>query len=126
MKPLILLLATAAALPHASPDTNVRRGPPSAATAASEASAAAAATALVVFGSDTVRQITAGQATARRSGGGSMNPVKILLSCIFASLLDSFCYSFNCGIHDETSSSDYDAQIIRTGVCSCCNKPARG
>ena len=58
MKPLILLLATAAALPHVSPDSNVRRGP----------SAAAAATALVVFGGDTVRAEVANTAALRSQG----------------------------------------------------------
>ena len=68
MKPLIFLLATAAALPHASPDSNVRRGPSATATAVSGASAAAAATALVVFGSDTVRAEVANTAATRSQG----------------------------------------------------------
>ena len=68
MKTLILLLATAAALPHASPDTNVRRGPSAAATVASEASAVAAATALVVFGGDTVHAEVANTAATRSQG----------------------------------------------------------
>ncbi len=71
MKPLILLLATAAALPHVSPDTNIRRGPSAAAAAATGAgsgAAAAAATALVVFGGDTVRAEVANTAALRSQG----------------------------------------------------------
>ena len=64
MKPLILLLATAAALPHASPDSNIRRGPSAAATG----TGAAAATALVVFGGDTVRAEVANTAALRSQG----------------------------------------------------------
>jgi uncharacterized membrane protein (UPF0127 family) len=59
MKLLILLLATAAALPHASPDPAVRlKG----------ASAQQAATALVIFGGDTVRAEVANTAELRGQG----------------------------------------------------------
>ena len=59
MKPLILLLATAAALPYVSPDAAVRPRSPS---------ASRAATALVVFGSDTVRAEVANTAETRGQG----------------------------------------------------------
>ena len=59
MKPLILLLATAAALPYVSPDATVRPRSPS---------ASRAATALVVFGSDTVRAEVASTAETRGRG----------------------------------------------------------
>ena len=52
MKPLIFLLASAAALPLAKPEAEVRPDPP---VWANSASAARPATALVIFGSDTVR-----------------------------------------------------------------------
>ena len=60
MKPLILLLlATAAALPHACSDAAVRLEDPI---------APPAATALVIFGSDTVRAEVASTAAARGQG----------------------------------------------------------
>ena len=90
MKPLILLLATAAALPHVIPHSNVRHGPSVAAAAALEAGAGtaaggagaaigvgaasagigavAAATALVVFADDTVRAEVANTAALRSQG----------------------------------------------------------
>ena len=59
MKPLILLLVTAAALPHASSDAAVRLEDPL---------PPRAATALVVFGSDTVRAEVASTAAERGQG----------------------------------------------------------
>jgi len=61
MKSLILLVATAAALPHVSPDTAAVVPPQS-------PSAPLAATALVVFGSDTVRAEVANTAETRGQG----------------------------------------------------------
>ncbi len=55
MKSLIFLLATAAALPHANPNADLRPDLVTAANPATTANMPDAATALVVFGSDTVR-----------------------------------------------------------------------
>ena len=59
MKPLIFLLATAAALPHAIPDVDVRSNGPI---------AARAVTALVVFGGDTIRAEVANTPETRSQG----------------------------------------------------------
>ncbi len=74
MKPLIILLATAATLPLASPDPNVGRDPPSTTIVTSEHGTAAAtneakaATVLVVFGGDTVRAEMANTPALRSQG----------------------------------------------------------
>ncbi len=65
MKPLIFLLASAAALPLAKPEAEVRLDPP---VWVNTASAATAATALVIFGSDTVRAEVANTPETRGQG----------------------------------------------------------
>ena len=65
MKPLIFLLASAAALPLAKPEAEVRPDPP---VWANSASAARPATALVIFGSDTVRAEVANTPDTRGQG----------------------------------------------------------
>ncbi len=62
MKPIILLLASVAALPHARPDTTAQLEGPVATRAAT------AATALVVFGRDTVRAEVANTPELRSQG----------------------------------------------------------
>lgn len=66
MKPLIFLLATAAALSHANAD--VRTDPPTAGTQAPAARTSAAATVLVIFGGDTVRAEVANTPATRSQG----------------------------------------------------------
>ncbi len=68
MKPLIILLATAAALPLSKPESE---GWPDAKAPASSTSVANAATALVIFGTDTVRAEVANTPATR--GQGLMN-----------------------------------------------------
>ncbi len=65
MKPLIFLLATAAALPTVKPEAEVWPEPPA---PANSTSAADAATVLVVFGSDTVRAEVANTPATRSQG----------------------------------------------------------
>ncbi len=69
MKPLILLLAAAAALPHASPGASSRlNASPGVSDRLKSSSTQQAATALVVFGSDTVRAEVANTAESRGRG----------------------------------------------------------
>ncbi len=68
MKPLIFLLATAAALPTAKPEAEVWPEPPAPANSTSAANAVSAATVLVVFGSDTVRAEVANTSALRSQG----------------------------------------------------------
>ena len=68
MKPLIFLLATAAALPTAKPEAEVWPEPPAPANSTSAADAVSAATVLVVFGSDTVRAEVANTPATRSQG----------------------------------------------------------
>ena len=68
MKSLIFLLATAAALPHANPNADLRPDLVTAANPATTANMPDAATALVVFGSDTVRAEVANTAETRSRG----------------------------------------------------------
>ena len=68
MKSLSFLLATAAVLPHANPNGDLRQDPPTAAYPATAVEVPTAATALVVFGSDTVRAEVANTAETRSRG----------------------------------------------------------
>ena len=68
MKSLSFLLATAAVLPHANPNADLRQDPPTATALATAANVPTAATALVVFGSDTVRAEVANTAATRSQG----------------------------------------------------------
>jgi len=68
MKSLSFLLATAAVLPHANPNGDLRQDPPTAANPATAVEVPTAATALVVFGSDTVRAEVANTAETRSRG----------------------------------------------------------
>ena len=68
MKSLSFLLATAAVLPHANPNGDIRQDPPTAADPATAVEVPTAAMALVVFGSDTVRAEVANTAETRSRG----------------------------------------------------------
>ncbi len=68
MKSLSFLLATAAVLPHANPNGDLRQDPPTAAHPATAVEVPTVATALVVFGSDTVRAEVANTAETRSRG----------------------------------------------------------